>query len=108
MPSAQANLDPATSDILLTAIARARSWMNDLIEGRVNSFEEIARSENKVERHIRHLAPLAFVSPRIVEAIADGSAPADLTVTMLARAPPQAGGSMLKMSTCQRQPSATF
>jgi hypothetical protein len=27
-PSAQANLDPVTSDILLTAIARARSWMN--------------------------------------------------------------------------------
>ena len=45
-PSAQANLDPATSDLLLTAIARARSWMNDLTEGRVNSFEEIARSEN--------------------------------------------------------------
>jgi hypothetical protein len=34
----------------------------------------------------RHLAPLAFVSPRIVEAIANGSAPADLTVTRLARA----------------------
>ena len=29
-PSAQTNLDPATSDLLLTAIARARSWMNDL------------------------------------------------------------------------------
>jgi site-specific DNA recombinase len=87
-PSAQSNLDPATSDLLLTAIARARSWMNDLVEGRVNSFEEIARSENKVVRHIQHLAPLAFVSPRIVEAIADGSAPAELTVTMLARALP--------------------
>jgi hypothetical protein len=57
---------------LLTAIARARSWMNDLSEGRVNSFEEITRSENKIERHIQHLAPLAFVSPRIVEAIANG------------------------------------
>jgi site-specific DNA recombinase len=72
--------------VLLIAIARARSWMNDLTEGRVNSFVEIARSENKVERHIRHLAPLAFVSPRIVEAIASGSAPADLTVSSLARA----------------------
>jgi site-specific DNA recombinase len=82
-PSAQANLDPATSELLLTATARARSWMNDLSEGRVNSFEEIARRENKVERHIRRLAPLAFVSPRIVEAITSGSAPADLTVTSL-------------------------
>jgi site-specific DNA recombinase len=87
-PSAQSNLDPAVSEVLLISIARARSWMNDLTEGRVNSFEAIARSENKVERHIRHLAPLAFVSPRIVEAIANGSAPADLTVSSLARALP--------------------
>jgi site-specific DNA recombinase len=64
-PSAQTNLDPAASEMLLIAIARARSWMNDLSGGRVNSFEEIARSENKVESHIRHLAPLAFVSPRL-------------------------------------------
>jgi hypothetical protein len=34
------------------------------------------------------LAPLAFVSPRIVAAIADGTAPADLTVTGLAKALP--------------------
>jgi site-specific DNA recombinase len=88
-PSAQANLDPATSEALLIAIARARSWMNDLTEGRVNSFEAIARSENKVERHIRRLIPLAFVSPRIVEAIANGSAPADLTVTSLTSALPR-------------------
>jgi site-specific DNA recombinase len=87
-PSAQANLDPAASEVLLTAIARARSWTNDLTEGRVNSFEEIARIENKVERHIRRLIPLAFVSPRIVEAIANGSAPADLTVTLLTGALP--------------------
>jgi hypothetical protein len=33
----------------------------------------------------RHLARLAFVSPRIVEAIANCSAPADLTVSSLAR-----------------------
>ena len=87
-PSAQANLDPATSEVLLTAIARARSWMNDLSDGRANSFDDIARREGKVERHIRNLAPLAFVSPRLVEAIANGSAPADLTVTRLAHALP--------------------
>jgi hypothetical protein len=51
----------------LGAIARARSWMDDLIEGRVGSFRDIAIRENKVERHIRRLAPLAFLSPRIVE-----------------------------------------
>jgi hypothetical protein len=37
---------------------------------------------------VRFLAPLAFVSPRLVAAIADGTAPADLTVTTLAKALP--------------------
>jgi site-specific DNA recombinase len=40
------------------------------------------------ERHIRLLAPLAFLSPRIITAIIDGTAPADLTVTGLAKALP--------------------
>jgi hypothetical protein len=62
--------------------------MDDLAEGRVESFDDIALAENKVERHVRFLAPLAFVSPRIIEAIANGSAPADLTVSTLARALP--------------------
>src|SRR5262249_30131131 len=44
--------------------------------------------EGKAERHIRLLAPLAFVSPRIVSTLLDGTAPADLTITKLARALP--------------------
>ena len=40
------------------------------------------------ERRICLLAPLAFVSPRIVAAIAEGTAPAHLTVTGLAKALP--------------------
>ena len=42
----------------------------------------------KAERHIRLLASLAFVSPRIVAALIDGSAPAGLTVSALARSLP--------------------
>jgi len=34
---------------------------------------------------VRFLAPLAYLSPRIVDAIAEGRAPADLTVSRLAR-----------------------
>jgi site-specific DNA recombinase len=62
--------------------------MDDLAHGRAASFAAIARREGRVERHIRLLAPLAFVSPRIVSALLDGSAPADLTLTRLARALP--------------------
>ena len=48
--STHASLDPATVEALLTAIAKARAWMNDLAEDRTESFEEIARREAKVER----------------------------------------------------------
>ena len=50
----------------------------------------IAEREGVVERHIRLLAPLAFLSPRIIEAIAEGSRAGGLTVTSLARDLPDA------------------
>jgi hypothetical protein len=73
-------------EALLIAIARARSWIDDLVEGRAASFAEIAEREGKVERHIRLLAPLAFISPPIVSHIAE-SAMVGVRVTDLARAP---------------------
>ena len=50
---------------------------------RGQSFAEIADREDKAERHIRHLARLAFMSPRIITAIIDGTAPAAITATTL-------------------------
>jgi site-specific DNA recombinase len=87
-PAAAPALKPETRDAVLGAIAKARAWIADLVEHRVVSIAEIAAREGKAERHIRLLAPLAFVSPRIIAALIDGTAPADLTVTGLARALP--------------------
>ena len=75
-------------DALLTAIAKARKWIDDIRLGRLASFAEIATREALCERHIRLLAPLAFLSPRIIAVIVEGTAPADLTVTGLAKALP--------------------
>jgi site-specific DNA recombinase len=75
-------------DALFIAIAKARGWIDDIRLGRIGSFAEIAEREGQGERHIRLLAPLAFLSPRIIAAIVDGTAPADLTVTGLAKALP--------------------
>jgi site-specific DNA recombinase len=81
--------DPTlTSDAretLLNAIAKARHWIDDITSGSVKSFADIATKEKKVERHIRLLAPLAFVAPSIVQSIIEGTAPANLTVTELAK-----------------------
>ena len=87
-PSPNAVMKPESRDALLTAIAKARSWIDDIRLGRVGSFLEIAGREGRGERHVRLLAPLAFLSPRIVAAIAGGTAPAHLTVTRLAKALP--------------------
>ena len=81
-------MSPENRDTLLAAIARARGWIEDLMEGRAASLAGIAKREGKVERHVRFLAPLAFLSPRVVSAILDGSAPADITVTGLAKSLP--------------------
>jgi site-specific DNA recombinase len=74
-------------DILLTAIAKARMWIDDLVERRIDSFAAIAKREGKVERHIRLLAPLAFVSPHSVSNIIDGST-SSTAVTELAKRVP--------------------
>jgi site-specific DNA recombinase len=74
-------------DALLTAIAKARSWIDDIVEGRVASFAEIARREGKVERHIRLLAPLAFVSPWMVLDIVNGVLPRITVTDLIKRIP---------------------
>jgi site-specific DNA recombinase len=88
VPAHNTPMTPSRRDALLMAIARARDWIDELANGRVGSFAMLARREGKLERHIRLLVPLAFLSPRIVSGLLDGTAPANPTITALARALP--------------------
>jgi site-specific DNA recombinase len=81
VPAHNTPMKPGGREALLIAVAKARKWVKDLERGQ--SFVDIADREGKAERHIRHLARLAFVSPRIITAIIDGTAPARLTATTL-------------------------
>ena len=83
-------LKPETRDAILLAIVKARTWIDALVSGRVQSFAEIAQHEGKVERHVRLLAPLAFTPPGMLAPIIAGAAPSDLTVTALAQTIPNA------------------
>jgi site-specific DNA recombinase len=87
-PSSKPAIKPENRDALLAAINKAREWIEDIRLGRIASFAEIAEREGQGERHICLLAPLAFLSPGIITAIVDGTAPADLSVTGLAQALP--------------------
>jgi DNA invertase Pin-like site-specific DNA recombinase len=87
-PAAKPTLKHETRDAILLAIAKARSWIYDLVSGRIGTFAEIAERQGKVESHIRLLTPLAFIPPRTLAAIIDGTGPHDATVTALAQSIP--------------------
>ena len=84
-PTRQNAMDEARRVSLLTAIARARDGIETIVKDPAFDFAAIAKREKLAKRHIRFLTPLAYLSPRVIEAIAEGRAPADLTVTRLAR-----------------------
>jgi site-specific DNA recombinase len=84
-PSGPRTIDEATRSALLTSIARSRAWVDTIFKDPAADIGTIAKRENLAERRVRFLAPLAYLSPRVIEAIAEGRAPAYLTVTRLAR-----------------------
>jgi site-specific DNA recombinase len=78
--------NPARVDLpLLKAVARARRWADELKSGKVRSIGELARREGIDGRSVRRLIPLGFLAPRIIEAIAEGRQPVELTVEALTR-----------------------
>ncbi len=77
---------PSRIDLaLLKAVARARKWSEDLLSGRIESVDALAKREGLDKRSVRRLVRLGFLSPRILEAIVEGRQPADLTVIAVAR-----------------------
>jgi hypothetical protein len=94
-------MDPRAQKSLLETIVKARRWMDEITSGKVHSFEEIAAREHLVERYVRRLSSLGFLSPKIVQAIIDGTAPADLTATSLTRALPHSWSAQEMLSALQ-------
>jgi len=74
---------PLADLALIKAIARGRRWADDLLSGRVESVAAIAKREGVLPNYVRRLTRLAFLSPRIVEAIVAGHQPPDLTAKAL-------------------------
>jgi hypothetical protein len=81
----QGNSAPAPlADLtLIRAGARGRRWADDLLTGRVESIAAIAKREGVLPNYVRRLTRLAFLSPRIVEAIAAGRQPTELSAKAL-------------------------
>jgi site-specific DNA recombinase len=69
--------------VLLKTIARAYHWAQDLMSGRMRSVEELAEHHQIGPRYVRRLLQVAFLAPKIVEGIAAGTQPQDLTAEAL-------------------------
>jgi hypothetical protein len=72
-------------EALLKAVARAHRWFDRHSSGRAGSVEEIALREGFTARYVRRLLGLAFLAPEMVEAIASGHQPPDLTAEALSQ-----------------------
>ena len=71
---------PAQIDeTLIRAVARARAWLSDICSGAVQSHKQLAVRDGVAEQYVNQLLPLAFLSPRTVEAIVAGRQPAQLS-----------------------------
>jgi site-specific DNA recombinase len=75
---------PRADLALLKAVARAHHWSDELLSGRVPSIAKIAERERVSARYVRRLMRLAFLAPKIVEMIAAGRQPSELTAEALA------------------------
>jgi site-specific DNA recombinase len=73
--------------ILVEAIIKARTWLNEIVSGDVDSVEAIAAREKRSERSIRMTLSLAFLAPDIIAAAVEGTLPRGLGLSRLTHLP---------------------
>jgi site-specific DNA recombinase len=71
--------------VLLKTIARAHRWFDQLVSGEVKSLTAIATREGLNYRFVGKILRLAFLAPEIVEAVAEGRQPPELSTELLTK-----------------------
>jgi DNA invertase Pin-like site-specific DNA recombinase len=89
-PDQQRRVKPIRAEArarLLTAIAKARLWVDELVSGNAISTEVIARRERCSERAVRMTLPLAFLNPDLIRAAVEGTLPDGVGLSRLTELP---------------------
>jgi site-specific DNA recombinase len=76
---------PKADPALLKAVARGFRWFDEIATGKATSAADIARRENLDKHYVSRMIPLAFLAPSVLEAISNGTQPAEVTTEMLTR-----------------------
>jgi site-specific DNA recombinase len=72
---------------LVSAIARGRRWLDDVVSGRVTTVAELCAREKCSVRQVNMTISLAFLTPNLVKAAVEGRLPRGIGVERL-RDPP--------------------
>lgn len=72
---------------LVSAIARGRCWLDEIVSGKTASIGQIANRERCSARQVNLTISLAFLSPVLVQAAVDGKLPRGVGVARLRDAP---------------------
>jgi site-specific DNA recombinase len=72
---------------LVSAIAKGRRWLDDVVSGRVTSIIELCTREKCSVRQVNMVISLAFLAPNLVKAAVEGRLPRGIGVERL-RDPP--------------------
>jgi site-specific DNA recombinase len=72
---------------LVSAIARGRRWLDEIVSGSVTDAEQIALRERCSVRHVNMTISLAFLAPKLVRAAVEGRLPRGINIERLRDAP---------------------
>jgi site-specific DNA recombinase len=76
---------------LVSAIARGRRWLDDVVSGRVTTIAELCARERCSARQVNMTISLAFLAPNLVKAAVEGRLPRGIGIERL-RDPPTEWG----------------
>jgi hypothetical protein len=72
---------------LVSAIARSRRWLDDVVSGRVTTVAQLCAREKCSARQVNMTISLAFLAPNLVKAAVEGRLPRGIGIERL-RDPP--------------------
>jgi site-specific DNA recombinase len=74
---------------LVSAIARGRRWLDDVVSGRVTNVTELCVREKCSIRQVNMTISLAFLAPNLVKAAVEGRLPRGIGIERLRDPPPE-------------------
>src|SRR6516225_11465719 len=67
----------------ISAIARGRRWLDEIMTGSITDAEQLAKRERCTVRQINLTLSLAFLAPPLVEAAVEGRLPRGINIERL-------------------------